>query len=123
MELDKITDAELEVLNVLWEKQPQTAREIIDKIKLQKNWTDKTVRTLIKRLYDKGILDMEKGNKEYMFSTYVSQEQYRSYTKDKVAKKLFNGSISSMLLNFMGESQLSKEDIDELKEFLNGYDK
>lgn len=123
MELDKITDAELEVLNVLWGKQPLTAREIIEKIKLQKDWNDKTVRTLITRLYDKEILDVEKGSKEYLFSTNVSQEQYRSYTRDKVAKKLFNGSISSMLLNFMEESQLSKEDVDELKEFLNSYDK
>lgn len=122
MELEKITDAELEILQVLWKQQPLTAREIIQRVQLRKQWSDKTIRTLIMRLHDKEIVYMEKGSKEYSFSANVSQEQYRSFTKDRIATKLFDGSISSMLLNFMEESKLSKEDIDELKEFLNSYD-
>ncbi|MEH7060984.1 BlaI/MecI/CopY family transcriptional regulator, partial [Bacillus wiedmannii] len=49
-ELPKISEAELEVMKVLWSKSPQTANEVIEALEVKMDWKPKTIRTLINRL-------------------------------------------------------------------------
>ncbi|MFE5131603.1 BlaI/MecI/CopY family transcriptional regulator, partial [Bacillus mobilis] len=52
-ELPKISEAELEVMKVLWSKSPQTANEVIEELEKNMDWKPKTIRTLINRLVHK----------------------------------------------------------------------
>ncbi len=52
-ELPKISEAELEVMKVLWSKSPQTANEVIEELEKNMDWNPKTIRTLINRLVHK----------------------------------------------------------------------
>lgn len=123
MDIERITDAELEVLKVLWNRGILTAREICNQVSLTNKWSDKTIRTLLSRLCDKEIVEAEKSSKEYQYKALVSKEEYQSFTKKTVVNKLFGGSVKSMLLNFMDTSELTQSDVDELKEFLDTYGK
>lgn len=123
MDIERITDAELEVLKVLWSKGVLTAREICNQVSLDKKWSDKTIRTLISRLCDKEIVEIEKSGKEYRYQALVTKEEYQSYTKKTVVNKLFGGSVKSMLLNFMDTSELTQSDVEELKDYLDTYGK
>lgn len=53
-QLPKISEAELEIMKVLWSNSPQTANEIIEELEDEMDWKPKTIRTLINRLVQKG---------------------------------------------------------------------
>jgi BlaI family penicillinase repressor len=76
-ELPKISEAEMEVMKVLWAESPQTANEIIEKLESTTDWKPKTIRTLINRLVQKEAVsfNQEKG-RLYKYYPLVSQESY-----------------------------------------------
>ncbi len=121
MNEERITDAELEILKILWLKQPASAKEISLRIESHA-WSEKTVRTLISRLLQKGIIQVNKQGKEYVFQTTISKQEYQNYVTKSIANKVFQGSMSSMALHVLQDVSLSKEDVQELKDLLARYE-
>lgn len=119
-ELPQISEAELEVLKILWNLGPQTSSEIIDQLDQTTHWKPKTIQTLITRLVSKGAINTDKTNsKAFIYSPVVSEEEYKSYANESLLHKLYNGSFSSMLTSFIKEQKLTKQEIEELKELLD----
>jgi len=119
-ELPKISDAELEVMKVLWEKSPQTANEVIEKLESTTDWKPKTVRTLINRLVQKEAVSyhQDKGNL-YEYFPLVSQESYLQVETKSLLKRFCGVAFKPLLVNFLKEEKLSSEDINELKRILD----
>jgi BlaI family penicillinase repressor len=119
-ELPQISEAELEVLKILWNAGPQTSSQIVDKLEETTHWKPKTIQTLITRLVSKGALDTDKSNpKTYIYSPVVSEEEYKKYANESFLQKLYNGSVRSMLTSFIKEQKLTKEELEELKGLLD----
>ena len=117
--IPQISEAEIEVMKVLWEKGDVTAKEIIVEIEKTNDWKPKTIQTLISRLVAKGAVStVKKDAKSYIYSSTVKKEAYQSYANKSFIKKLYNGSLNLMLASFIKDAQLSKKDIEELKNIL-----
>ena len=115
----QISEAEIEVMKVLWEKGTMSAKEIIGEIENTNDWKPKTIQTLITRLVAKGAVKAEKKDaKSYLYSASVNREEYQKYANKNFIKKLYNGSLNLMLASFIKDEKLSKEDIEELKNIL-----
>ena len=72
--MKKISDAELEVLKVIWDKNIVTSLDIIYELR-RYNWSNNTVRTLIKRLYQKGAIEiLKKEGKRYIIVTSYDEK-------------------------------------------------
>ncbi|NVJ64388.1 MAG: BlaI/MecI/CopY family transcriptional regulator, partial [Flavobacteriaceae bacterium] len=67
-----ISNAEFEVLDVLWDDYPATSNDIIARLRHQKDWHDKTVKTLLGRLVKKGVLDYEKQQRQYLYRPLIA---------------------------------------------------
>ncbi len=120
----KVTDAELEVLKIIWEKEKTTSFDIIDILKEKKEWNESTIRTLINRLSKKGaIIPVEKNGKTYTYKANISKDEYVIEESRSLVKKLYNGSLKNMLLNFVKQKDLNKEDIQELMDLIDKEDK
>ncbi|WP_420489617.1 BlaI/MecI/CopY family transcriptional regulator [Neobacillus vireti] len=119
-ELHKISEAELEIMKVLWEKAPQTANEIIEKLELTMDWKPKTIRTLINRLVQKEAVSyhQEKG-RMYEYFPLVSQDSYIQVETRSFLKRFYGAAFKPLLVNFLKEEKLSPEDINELKRILD----
>lgn len=122
MNEDTITDAELEIMKVLWRHNRSTANEIINYVQENETWNAKTIRTYINRLVTKEVITIDKSDKEYRFSYLISESEYRKHTRKAVADKLFGGSVNAMLLNFLDDADMSKEEIEELRNIIDKYD-
>lgn len=110
----KISDAEFEVLKVLWKNGKANSFDIIEELK-NNNWNDNTVRTLIKRLQDKkAIKIVSKEGKTYTYSACINENQYKLEESKNFLNKLYNGSINEMLVCFAKQEKLSKEDLKKL---------
>lgn len=122
MSTPKISDAEWQVMKVIWGSKYCTAREIVDKISKTINWQPNTIRTLINRLLKKKIINYkidEKDNKTYHYFALVSESECIKVESESFLKRVFNGSLNVMLENFINESKLSEEEIDRLKQILD----
>ena len=107
-----ISEAELKVMQVIWDKKATTSLEIIKFVK-DSNWNDNTVRTLINRLIAKKAVGIsEKNGKTYTYVPLIEKEKYVTYTTKNFLKKIFNGSAFECLSLLI--ENMSKEECNEI---------
>jgi len=115
----KISEAEWEVMKVLWKTSPRTANEIVEELMGKTHWKRETIRTLINRLVQKKALDFEKKSRQYHYFPRVTEAKCVSAETESFVKRFGGGSIEPMLAAFVEEKQLSPERIERLKRILN----
>lgn len=113
-----ISGAEWDVMRVVWEHTPCTAREVADHLVDQKRWSDRTVKTLLGRLVKKGVLSFEAEGKRYRYFPLVTQEQCVAAESSSFLDRVFDGSASPLLAHFLQRSRLSPQEIEELRALL-----
>lgn len=111
----KISDAELEILEVLWAAgEALNANEIRTRLNEKKDWERTTVLTLIRRLLDKGVISQEKREVYY----YLPCVERNSYVKEETKSflnKFFKGNAKNLAAALIEDENLSREDIEELR--------
>ncbi|MDM5196592.1 penicillinase repressor BlaI [Fictibacillus enclensis] len=118
-----ISEAEWQVMNVLWEKPPHTANEVYFALEGRTDWKLKTVRSLLDRLVQKKVVGVNKNQKVYTFYPLYSQDEYQRAETQSFIKRIYGGTLKSMLVQFIQEESLSEEDIKELRSILDGKTK
>lgn len=114
-----ISESEWEVMNVLWEKAPQTANDVILSLQKRTDWKPKTVRTLLDRLVKKKVVGVNKNQKVYTFFPLYTQDECQHAEAQSFLKRIYGGTLKSMLVQFIQEDSLTEEDIKELRSILN----
>lgn len=118
-EIPQISEAELEVMKVLWELGQATSSQIIESLMLKTQWKPKTIQTLITRLVSKEAVKAKAtGSKAFLYAPAVKEEEYKAFVNESFLKKIYDGSINLMLASFIKEKKLSKADIENLKRLL-----
>ena len=119
-----ISDAEWEVMRVLWSvRQTVTANHVVEALTGKKDWNPRTVKTLLNRLTKKGALKFEAKGKVYWYSPAVVQEECVKSEGRSFLARVFGGDGGAMLVHFVKHTRLSPEEVAELKRVLNGKDK
>lgn len=119
VKMPQISDAEWEVMKVIWERSPLTANEIIETLKNETDWSPKTIRTLIHRLVEKGAVEVNQEGRLNTFKPIVAEEEcVRAETKSFL-KRIYGGAMKPFLVNFLKEEPLSRTEIEELKSILD----
>lgn len=118
-ELPKISDAEWQVMKIIWKNHPVTASEIIDELKGDSMWSSKTIHTLISRLVKKEAIFIEKSSPHYLYSPLVSEEECKRVETKSFLQRVYDGSINHLITNFIKEQKLTEDEIEELQQILN----
>jgi BlaI family penicillinase repressor len=114
----KISDAEWQVMNLLWERSPLTGGEIIAVLEKKSAWRPRTIRTLVDRLVEKGALKIITEGKR-RFAPLVSLETCVRVESRSFMERVFGGRPASLLLHIIKEAKLTKQEIDQLKKLLS----
>lgn len=118
--LPQISEAEYEVMKIIWEQGSARSSEIIEKLTVSTEWKPKTIQTLITRLVGKGVIKSEKGEgKAYIYKPCVDESEYKKQEGKTFLQRIYNGSVKMMMMHFLKEQQLSKAEIQELKDLLD----
>ena len=120
--MPKISEAEWEVMKVLWEKSPLTANEIVETLSKRTRWQRETIRTLINRLVQKKAVAFEKEGRQHHYYPVVAETECVKAETRSLVRRLRVGAIEPMLAALVEEQQLSAEQIARLKEILDGKD-
>ncbi len=110
-----IADSELPVMKLLWEKGTLSGSEILSEIEGNKS----TIKTLLQRLVAKGAVKAEAVNsRTYLYTAAVEKQDYINHRRTGFIQKLFDGSAKNMLLNFVKEENITKEDLQRLMDMI-----
>ena len=113
----KISDAESEVMKVLWAlEEPVTERYILDVLGSDSDWSPTTIKTLLKRLFDKGAVKREKREVFY-YTPVLSQADFSKGRTEDLVNKVFGGNAKNLVAAMLGENILSEDDMDDLKNY------
>lgn len=117
--LPQISEAEFEVMKIIWKYAPISTNEITDHLVKTTTWSPKTIQTLIKRLVTKGVLSYEKQSRVFVYTPLFDQAEYIGQESNTFLNRFYNGNITAMVSAYLDNEKLSKTEVDELRSLLS----
>ncbi|GIN89833.1 transcriptional regulator [Siminovitchia terrae] len=121
-EIPQISEAEYEVMKVVWENEPISTPEVVEIVSKKVDWKPNTIQTMLSRLVKKKALQTRKSGRVFIYTSMIEEHEYVGQKSKLFLKQFFDGALNSMVLNFIENEQLSKEDISELRKILSERD-
>lgn len=119
MDIVKISDAEYEIMEIIWGVEGEvTTAGIIEKLGEENRWKHTTILTLASRLVDKNILKVRKEGRINYYSPTISKDEYKSYQADDFLEEMYGGSVKSLIASLYNNKKIDEEDIKELKDWI-----
>lgn len=118
----KLSSTEWTVMNVVWDEQPVSAREVHDRVADETGWAFDTVRTILNRLAKKGVLKSEVRSGTAYFTPMMSREQARQSALSWITEKAFGGVRESMMQFLVSRHDLSPGERETLRRLLADLD-
>lgn len=118
-----ITDAELEIMQVLWKNKECDLNKIIEELNSKEDKNRNTIKTLLRRLILKGSVKSKKiGVKDTVYIPMVNKNKFLENQNENFLKKLYNGKTNNLLLNFVENQKVSKKELQKLIDILESED-
>ena len=117
--LPQISEAEFEVMKVIWKDAPISTNEVTEKLTQTTDWSPKTIQTMLKRLVTKKALTYEKQSRVFVYTPLVPETEYIRQESNSFLNKYYNGNIVSMLTSYLEDDKLSKTELDTLRHLLS----
>jgi len=117
------TDAELEILQVLWENGPSAVRFINEQLNEKKNVGYTTTLKIMQIMTDKGILTRQKKGKTHIYRPILKENETQSLLVDKLLKIAFGGSASKLVMQTLGNKKTSREELQKIKDLIANLEK
>lgn len=118
-DLPQISEAEFEVMKIVWKYAPISTNDITDRLLRTTSWSPKTIQTLIKRLVTKKALTYEKQGRVFVYTPLVKENEYIDQKSTSFLKRYYDGDITAMLSSYIENDRLSETDIAYLRSLLS----
>lgn len=117
----QISEAEAVVMEVLWQRHPLGADEVVAAL-AQRDWAEPTIKTLLNRLLTKGAIDATREGRRYLYSPVVKREDWVAAQSSDLLQRLFGGQVAPLVAHFNEHQKLSREDVAALRRLLEELD-
>lgn len=114
-----ISEAEWDVIKVIWDSGPLTAGQIVAALEGQKHWRPRTIKTLLARLVKKGAVKSVVEDKKYVYRAAISRQQAARHEARSFLSRVFDGALVPAVVTFLKETDLSADDVQQLKQILD----
>lgn len=119
----KPTNAELEILRLMWENGPSTVRFIHELVNASKEEDQRptgytTTLKLMQIMYEKGILGRKKSGKTHIYHALISEQETQQALVDRLMDAAFQGSAMKLVMQALGSKSTTQEELDEIKKYL-----
>lgn len=120
MSLDEISDTEMEIMLVVWEKKNPSVRDIVQAVYSQHSQTlHTTVKSLLERLNKKGFVECDRSDHVHRFRALIERETFVQSQVGKLADNVYSGNVAPVLLSMVEKVRLSKKDRETIEEILS----
>jgi predicted transcriptional regulator len=114
----ELTEAEWEIIQMVWENEPCAAPTIQEKLAARKKWTYSTVKTLMDRMVVKGLLTTERIRNLMLYRAAIAREEAQRGELLKTVKRAFGGAFTPMMQFMVENDTLSQKELDELESLI-----
>lgn len=122
-QFSKPSEAETAILNVLWEREPRSVKDIHEVLSASKDVGYTTTLKQVQRLLDKGLLSREPGpGKSFLYRTTVSEDATKTKLLDRFVETTFSNSVSDLVMHALGKGKPTEAEIAEIRKFLDGLE-
>ena len=117
--LPQISEAEYEIMKIVWAESPISTNSICEKIAPIHNWSNKTVHTLLSRLLSKHVISYEQRGRMYYYFPIVSKNKYLSQENHLFLSRYYDGEMPTLLSSLLSDTQLSNEDLKKMYQLID----
>jgi predicted transcriptional regulator len=122
MKQPPLADSELAIMDLLWDNERLTARQIREHLYSDSSKAQHgTVQKLLQRLEQKGYIERDRSQFVHLFMAKVSRQTYAGKQLEVLASKLTAGSFAPLITHLVEESRISREDIEQIRAILDQY--
>lgn len=115
----KPTEAELEILQILWEHGLCTVKRVNDLMNEKKEVGYTTTLKFMQIMYDKGFVERDTRNKGHIYKAVITEDETKQIMLDKLLESAFGGSAMNLVLQTLGNYKTSKDEIEQIKKIIN----
>jgi BlaI family penicillinase repressor len=109
------TEAELELLRILWEKEPATVREIYDRLNRERPSGYTTVLKMLQIMTGKGLVVRDEASRAHVYRAAISQDEMQSKLLRDLSMRLFSGSAAQLAMHALAMEPASQGELDEIR--------
>ena len=121
--LPRPTDAELEILTVLWSRGPSTVRAVHETILARRASQYTTILKLMQIMAEKGLVRRDEQQRAHVYEAARPREWTQQQLAGDLLHRAFNGSATGLVLGALSAHKASREDLDEIRRLLDDYEK
>ncbi len=118
----RISEAEVVVMEVLWEAHPLAAEDVMARLAGRNDWAEATIKTLLNRLLNKGAISAAKEGRRYLYAPLVQRDAWLLEESSSLLERLFDGRVAPLVAHFSQHRKLSRDDVAELRRLLEELD-
>ncbi len=115
---ERVSEAELQILSLLWDRAPLTAQDMAAAIGAANGWTLATVKTLASRLVQKGAVSAIADGRRFLYAPLVARDAVIAQESERLVDRLLGGRISPLVAHLAEREALSADDIAEIEAIL-----
>jgi len=117
------SDSEWAIMKVMWKHGPMAAGEIYDHLAAEQDWAYSTVKTLVRRLTEKGWLSYQRVGNSFLYRAAVPQKKAVRSAIREFSDRVLNGVLSPFVAYYAEQENLSEDDLEQLEEILRRHRK
>ncbi|MBQ8637715.1 MAG: BlaI/MecI/CopY family transcriptional regulator [Lachnospiraceae bacterium] len=120
--MDKMTDVELQIMECIWFREvPVSPAEILSLLneRYGRNWTLQTLCTYLLRMAGKGYLKYQKNHRQTLYTPLISEEEYFEFATFDYTSFWGKGVLKRMAVGMVKRNQLSQEEVQDLRDYLD----
>ncbi len=116
----KLGEAELEIMQVIWDSSsPVTSNYILSELQERRKWQLSTLMTSLSRLSGKGFVSCDRSTGRNLYTSVISENDYKIGASRNFLKQLYNNSIQNMIAALYDSKDIKASDVEELRDFLD----
>ena len=115
----KPTEAELEILNILWAQGPATVKDVHEKLSLKKDAGYTTTLKQMQVMLEKQLVSRDDAGKKHIYTAIVNQDKTQGQMVQRMIETMFNGSAMQMVMQALGNRKTSKAELDMIREYID----
>jgi len=117
------TDAELEILRVLWRKGPSTVREVYEELNRTKTTGYTTVLKLMQIMGEKGLVRRNEDQRAHVYEAMLPQEATQGQLVRDLVERAFSGSAAGLVMHALAAKPATREELKQIRKLLDDYER
>lgn len=118
-----ISDSEWEAMRIIWTLEPVSSTKIIEELQAKKDWSESTIKTLLRRLVKKNLLSTRKEGRRFVYTAKVNQTQVMAEAAQELLNRMCDMHKGEVLLQLLTDSPISKSDLAKMQQVISEKEK